>query len=60
MKQAYKIVRKGTTFTAYGMTPDTVLSKHKTENAARKAFDKVIGHAVLIGPDGKTLDHRII
>jgi hypothetical protein len=56
----YKIVRKGTTFTAYGMTPDTVLSKHKTLDAAEKAFDKVVGRAVLLSPDGKKLNDRII
>ena len=56
----YKIVRKGTTFTAYGMTPDAVLSKHKTLDAAEKAFDKVVGRAVLLSPDGKKLNDRII
>ncbi len=56
----YKIVRKGTTFTAYGFTPDTVLSKHKTLEQAQKAFDKVVGYAVLLSPDGKKLNDRII
>ena len=56
----YKIVRKGTTFTAYGFTQDTVLSKHKTLEAARKAFDMVVGSVILVSPDGKTLDHRLI
>lgn len=56
----YKIVRNGTTFTAYGFTPDTVLSKHKTLEQAQKAFDKVIGHAVLLSPDGKKLDYKIV
>ncbi len=56
----YKIVRNGFTFTAYGMTPDTVLSKHKTLEQAQKAFDKVIGYATLLSPDGKKLDHKIV
>jgi len=56
----YKIVRKGTTFTAYGMTPDTVLSKHKTLESAQKAFDKIVGCAILLSPKGEKLNDRII
>lgn len=56
----YRVVRKGTTFTAYGMTPDRVLSQHRTLEAAQRAFDRVVGRAVLIGPDGSTLNHRIV
>lgn len=56
----YRVVRKGTTFTAYGMTPDRVLSQHRTIEAAQRAFDRVVGKAELIGPDGTTLNHRIV
>lgn len=56
----YRVVRKGTTFTAYGMTPDRVLSQHRTLEAAQRAFDRVTGSAVLIGPEGTTLNHRIV
>ena len=56
----YRVVRKGTTFTAYGMTPDRVLSQHRTLEAAQRAFDRVTGAAVLVGPEGSTLDHRIV
>ena len=56
----YKIIRKGTTFTAYGFTPDTVLSKHKTLEQAQKAFDKVVGYATLLSPDGTKLDNKLV
>lgn len=52
----YKIVRKSMHFGSR----DVVLSKHRTEEAAQKAFDRVVGHAVLLSPDGKVLNHRII
>jgi len=39
---------------------DTVLSQHKTQDAAQRAFDRVLGRAVLVGPDGKILNHRIV
>ena len=60
MKYPYQIVRKGMSFTMYGLTPDQVLSRHRTREAAQKAFDRINGHAVLVGPDGKTIDHRIV
>lgn len=56
----YKVIRKGTTFTAYGFTPDVLLSKHKTLEEAQKAFDKVVGQAELLSPTGESLDHKII
>ena len=56
----YKIIRKGTGWTQYGPDSDRVLSKHRTESAAQRAFDRIIGHAVLIGPDGTQLNHRIV
>ena len=56
----FRVVRKGTTFTTYGPTPDLVLSQHRTIEAAQRAFDRVVGRAVLIGPDGSTLNHRIV
>ena len=40
--------------------PDTVLSQHKTQDAAQRAFDRVLGRAVLVGPDGTVLNHRIV
>jgi hypothetical protein len=52
----FRVVRKSTTFTA----PDRVLSQHRTIEAAQRAFDRVVGRAVLIGPDGSTLNHRIV
>ena len=55
----YKIIRKGTTFTARGFTPDVVLSKHKNGKSAYKAFEKVIGRAVLLHPDGTVIDSKI-
>ena len=56
----FKIVRKGTTFTAMGPTTDVVLSKHKDADKARKAFDKVMGRAVLLDADGKVIDSKIV
>ena len=55
-----RVVRRGTTFTAYGPTPDCVLSQHRTLEAAQQAFDRVTGAAVLVGPEGSTLNHRIV
>lgn len=52
----YRVVRKSTTFT----TPDRVLSQHRTIEAAQRAFDRVVGRAVLIGPDGSILNSRIV
>lgn len=52
----YKIVRKSLQFGV----KDRVLSQHRTEQAAQKAFDRVVGSAVLLSPDGKVLNHRII
>lgn len=52
----YRVVRKSTTL-GY---PDRVLSQHRTIEAAQRAFDRVVGRAVLIGPDGATLNHRIV
>ena len=52
----YRVVRKSTTL-GY---PDRVLSQHRTIEAAQRAFDRVVGRAVLIGPDGSTLNHRIV
>ena len=60
MNYPYQVVRRGTSFTAHGPTPDQVLSKHRTYEAARRAFDRIDGRAQLIGPDGKMIDHRII
>ena len=56
----YQIIRKGTGWSQYGPDPDRVLSRHKTEAAAQRAFDRLTGHAVLIGPDGSQLNHRIV
>jgi len=58
--QYYTIVRKGSGFTAYGPTPDVTLSRHRTEGAAQRAFDRVVGRAVLLSPEGKQLNHRIV
>lgn len=52
----YRVVRKSTTFT----TSDRVLSQHRTIEAAQRAFDRVLGPAVIIGPDGSILNHRIV
>jgi hypothetical protein len=56
----FRVVRKGTSFTAYGLTPDRVLSQHRTIETAQRAFDRITGAAVLIGPEGSTLNHRIV
>ena len=51
----YRVVRKSATIG----TPDRLLSQHRTLEAAQHAFDRVVGRAVLIGPDG-ILNHRIV
>jgi hypothetical protein len=60
MTYPYRVVRKGTTFTVHGPTPDKTISQHRTIEAAQRAFDRVLGPAVLIGPDGSNLNHRIV
>lgn len=54
-KSLYRIIRKSSGFT----TPDQQLSQHRTLDSARRAFARVNGPAVLIGPDGSIIDHRI-
>jgi hypothetical protein len=59
---AYKIIRKGSAFTAYGPTPDSILSTHRTERAARAAFDRLpiaAGCAALIDGKGETIVYRL-
>lgn len=51
----YCVVRKSAAIGA----PDRLLSQHRTLEAAQRAFDRVVGRAVLIGPDG-ILNHRIV
>jgi hypothetical protein len=60
MAKQFKVIRRGTSFNQYGPTPDTVLSCHKTYEAARKSFDAGWGAKQLIGPDGKVIDNRIV
>ena len=53
----YKIVRNGFNIG----DPDIVISKHRTEKAARKAFSRNFAWPVrLINPEGKTIDHCIL
>ena len=59
---AYKIIRKGSAFTAYGPTPDVTLSIHRTERTARAAFDRLpiaAGCAALIDGKGQTIIYRL-
>ena len=59
---AYKIIRNGSGFNAYGPTPDVTLSTHKTERAARAAFDRLpiaAGCAALIDGKGETIVYRL-
>jgi hypothetical protein len=59
---AYQIIRKGSAFSAYGPTTDDVLSNHRTERAARAAFDRLpiaVGCAALIDDKGQTIIYRL-
>jgi hypothetical protein len=59
---AYQIIRKGSAFTAYGPTPNRVLSTHRTERAARAAFDRLpiaAGCAALVDGKGQTIVYRL-
>ena len=59
---AYRIIRKGAGFNAYGPTPDSILSTHRTERAARAAFDRLpiaAGCAALIDGKGQTIIYRL-
>jgi hypothetical protein len=59
-KPKFQVIRKGTGWTQFGPTPDTILSSHTTLSAAQKAFDKVLGAAILKDPSGATVNHRIV
>jgi hypothetical protein len=48
MKPVYEVIRKGTTFTSLGPSPDKLLSRHKSYDAAKKAFDKAMGNVRLV------------
>lgn len=56
MALPYKIVRRSS---VVGRS-DTLLSQHRSLEAAQRAFDRIVGRAVLLGPDGKILNHRIV
>jgi hypothetical protein len=59
---AFQIIRKGSTFSAYGPAPDAILSTHRTERGARAAFDRLpigVGSAALIDGKGQTLVYRL-
>lgn len=56
----YQVIQRAQSFTAYGFTPDKVLSKHKTLEQAEKAFNKVLGRAVIVDKNGKTIGHKFI
>jgi hypothetical protein len=59
---AYQIIRKGSAFTAYGPTTNDILSTHRTERAARAAFDRLpiaAGCAALIDGKGQTIVYRL-
>jgi hypothetical protein len=48
IQRRYEVIRMGTTFTQFGPSPETVLSKHKDYDAARKAFDRATGNRRLV------------
>jgi hypothetical protein len=59
---AYQIICNGSAFNAYGPTPNDILSTHRTERAARAAFDRLpiaAGCAALIDGKGQTIVYRL-
>ena len=54
----YQVIQRAQSFTAYGFTPDKILGKYKTLEQAEKAFSKVLGRAIIVDKDGKTIDHK--
>jgi len=52
----FQIIRKSVTIGRQ----DQLLSRHRSLAAAQRAFDRVLGHAVLIGPGGVVLNHRLV
>lgn len=63
MKPRYEVLRRGTTFTAFGPSPETLISKHASLAAARKAFNSLCGNHVLVevyGSQRTVLDHALI
>ena len=51
-KLVYHVIRQGTTFTALGPSPDKVLSRHASYDAAKRAFDRAHGNIRLVEIDG--------
>ncbi len=48
MKPSYEVIRQSTTFTQFGPSPETLLSRHKSYDAAKKAFDNATGNTRLV------------
>jgi hypothetical protein len=62
IQRRYEVVRQGTTFTQFGPSPDTVLSRHKSYESARRAFDRATGNIRLVewcGTQRNVLDAAI-
>jgi hypothetical protein len=51
-KRTYEVIRKATTFTQFGPSPDTVLSRHASYETAKKAFDSASGNIRLVEVTG--------
>lgn len=48
IQRRYEVVRLATTRNQFLPSPETVLSKHKDHDAARKAFDAAHGKVMLV------------
>lgn len=59
-KPKFQIILQGTGWNQYGPTPDIILSSHNILSAAEKAFDKILGPAILKDPSGEIVARRIV
>jgi hypothetical protein len=63
MKRTYEVIRNSTTFTQFGPSPETLLSRHTSYDAAKRAFNKAHGNIRLVevcGTQRKVLDAALV
>jgi hypothetical protein len=62
IQRRYEVIRVGTTFTQFGPSPETVVSTHKSYDAAKRSFNAAHGSTRLVeicGNQRKVLDAAI-
>lgn len=62
MKATYEVLRRGTTFTQFGPSPETLLLKTSSLKKAQSFFDETYGNRVLVeiyGGRRTTINHAL-